>query len=128
MDKKMIIPAHLKRLHDNWHFSPGVLVGDTLYISGTIGILPDGTIPHNPEDQYVACFENMKAVLEEAGATFENVVEMTSFHTDLQHSLALFSEIRDRYVTDPYPTWTALGVRELANRDLVVEINGLARL
>ena len=128
MKKKMIIPAHLKSLHDNWHFSPGVLVGDTLYISGAIGFLPDGTIPVNPEDQYIACFENIKAVLEEAGATYDNMVEMTSFHTDLQHSLSLFSEIRDRYISDPYPTWTALGVRELSNRDLVVEINGTARL
>ena len=128
MNKKMIIPAHLKSLHDNWHFSPGVLVGDTLYISGTIGFLPDGTIPANPEDQYVACFENVKAVLEEVGASFDNLVEMTSFHLELQHSLSLFSEIRDRYVTDPYPTWTAVGVRELAMRNLIVEINGLARL
>jgi enamine deaminase RidA (YjgF/YER057c/UK114 family) len=128
MKKKMIIPTHLKSLHDNWHFSPGVVVGDTLYISGTIGFLPDGTIPVNPEDQYVACFENVKAVLEEAGATFDNLVELKSFHTDLQHSLALFAEVKDRYVTDPYPTWTALGVRELSNKDLVVELNGLARL
>ncbi len=128
MKKQMIIPAHLKSLHDNWHFSPGVLVGDTLYISGAIGFLPDGTIPANPEDQYIACFENIKAVLEEAGASFDNLVELTSYHTDLQHSLSLFSQIKDRYVTDPYPTWTALGVRELSRRDLVVEISGLARL
>ena len=128
MQKKMIIPAHLKSLHDNWHYSTGLLVGDTLDISGAIGFLTDGTIPVNPEDQYIACFENIKASLEEVGASFDNLVELTSYHTDLQHSLALFSEIKDRYVTDPYPTWTALGVRELSTRDLVVEIGGLARL
>jgi enamine deaminase RidA (YjgF/YER057c/UK114 family) len=128
MQKKMIIPAHLKSLHDNWHYSPGLLVGDTLHISGAIGFLPDGTIPVNPEDQYIACFENIKAILEEVGASFDNLVELTSYHTDLQHSLALFSEIKDRYVADPYPTWTALGVRELSTRDLVVEVGGLARL
>ncbi len=128
MEKKMIMPPHLKALHDNWHFSPGVLVGDTLYVSGAIGYLPDGTIPRNPTAQYIACFENIKAVLEEAGASFDNLVEMKSYHTDLQHSLADFAEIRDRYVTEPFPTWTAIGVRELSNRDLVVEIDGVAKL
>ena len=38
MQKRMIVPDRLKSLHDNWHYSPGVLVGDTLYISGAIGI------------------------------------------------------------------------------------------
>ncbi len=128
MEKKMIIPEHWRSLHDNWHFSPGVVVGDTLYISGAIGVLPDGRIPRNPEDQYVAVFENVKAVLEEAGATFANLVDMTSYHTNLQYTLAPFSEVRDRYIEDPYPTWTALGVHELSTRDLIVEMKGIARL
>ena len=128
MEKKAIIPAQLQNLHDSWHFSPGVLVGDTLYISGVIAVLPDGSVPPNPEDQYVTCFEYIKAVLEEAGGTFDNLVDMVSYHTDLQHSLSQFVEVRDRYVTEPYPTWTAVGVRELSNRDIVVEIRGIARL
>ncbi|MDA0339320.1 MAG: RidA family protein [Proteobacteria bacterium] len=128
MEKKMIIPKDMYQLHDNWHFSPGIVVEDTLYIGGTIGMRSDGSIPRNPEDQFVLCFENMKAVLEEAGATFDNLVDLTSFHTDLQHNLAVFSEVKDRYVNDPFPGWTAIGVRELANRDLVVEIKGIACL
>ena len=128
MNKQIIIPDRLRSLHESWHFSPGILIDNALYISGTIGVLPDGTIPPNPEDQYVACFENMKSVLDEVGATFANLTEMTSYHVYVQHSLAGFFEVRDRYVVDPYPTWTALGVRELSNKDLVVEIKGLAHI
>lgn len=128
MEKKMIIPEYLQSLHDNWHFSPGVLVGDTLYISGAIGISRDGTIPPNPEEQYVAVFENIRAVLELAGATFANLVQMKSYHTNLQYTLSPFSEVRDRYIEDPYPTWTAIGVHELSTKDLIVEVDGVARL
>ena len=128
MAKQIIIPERLRSLHESWHFSPGILVDGTLYISGAIGVLPDGTIPRNPADQYVACFENIKSVLDEVGASFADVVEMTSYHTDLQHSLADFFEVRDRYVSEPWPTWTAIGVRELSNRDLVVEIKSQARI
>ena len=128
MQKRMIVPDRLKSLHDNWHYSPGLLVGDTLYISGAIGIRPDGVIPRSPEAQYELCFENMQAVLEEVGATFDNLVDLKTYHIELQHSIAIFAEVKDRYIRDPYPTWTAIGVRELANRDLMVEIDGVAKL
>jgi enamine deaminase RidA (YjgF/YER057c/UK114 family) len=128
MQKKMIVPDRLKSLHDNWHYSPGLLVGDTLYISGAIGIMSEGQIPRNQEAQFELCFENMKAVLEMVGATFDNLIDMKSYHIELQHSIALFAEVKDRYVNDPYPTWTAIGVRELAHRDLIVEIDGVAKL
>jgi enamine deaminase RidA (YjgF/YER057c/UK114 family) len=128
MEKRMIVPERLRRLHDNWHYSPGLLVGDTLYISGAIGIDPEGHIPRNQESQFELCFENMRAVLEAVGATFDNLVDLKTYHIELQHSIALFAEVKDRYINDPFPTWTAIGVRELAHRDLVVEIDGVARL
>ena len=67
-------------------------------------------------------------MLEEVGATFDNLVDLKTYHIELQHSIAVFAEVKDRYIKDPYPTWTAIGVRELANRDLMVEIDGVAKL
>jgi enamine deaminase RidA (YjgF/YER057c/UK114 family) len=127
-ERKIITPPHLADLAKAWHFSPGLLIGDTLYIAGTIGVKEDGSFPSSPHDQYIRCFENMKAVLEAADMSFKNVVDLVSYHTDLQHSLADFTEVRNEYIPDPpFPVYAAFGVDELASRELYTEIKATAR-
>ena len=56
-----------------------------------------------------------------------DVVEMTTFHVDFDEHLGTFMKVKDRYVNEPYPAWTAIGVSALAFGSLV-EIKVVARV
>lgn len=65
-------------------FSDGVVVGDTLYIAGRIGIDPKtGTVPAQVDDELRLLFAEFKAVLEHAGMTFDDLVWVQVFSPDL---------------------------------------------
>ena len=68
----------------------------------------------------------MRSVLEAAGATLADVVELMTFHTDLRGEMAAFSKVKDAFFTERYPSWTAVGVTELALPELLVEIRAVA--
>jgi enamine deaminase RidA (YjgF/YER057c/UK114 family) len=88
-----------------------------------------------PEAQFVQTFENVKKVLNAAGATFDHVVEMVTYHvtspelytTSGQQPLTipylpLFIQVKERYFINSYPTWTGVGVTTLSTPGLIVEI------
>ena len=81
-----------------------------------------------PEAQFAQAFENVKSVLAAAKLDFSDVVEMTTFHVGLQQHLGTFLAVKDRYLTAPYPAWTAIGIVELAVPGALVEIRVTARL
>ena len=125
-ERQTIIPKGYEVQHEEWGLAPAVRVGDTLYCSGQLGIGPDGALPPDPEAQLVQAFEHVKAVLEAAGACFEDVVELTSFHVGLRAELATFTKVRDRYIGRPYPAQTAVGVAELGLPGAIVELKATA--
>lgn len=107
-----IIPDGMQSIYDNIHYAPAVRVGDTLYISGQIGRNADMQLVEDKEAQFVQTFENMKTVLDAAGFEFSDIVDVTSFHTDMR-DLPLYMKVRDRYFTGNYPAWTAIGAASL---------------
>ena len=58
----------------------------------------------------------------EAGLTFSDIVEMTTYHIGLEKHFQDFILIKDEFIGEPYPAWTAVGVSELAEDDAVIEI------
>lgn len=126
---KRIIPKSMQSFYDNYHFAPAVVDGKHLRCSGVIGInLADGSVAADPHAQFVQAFENLAEVLEEGGASFASVSEMTTFHVGLQQHLETFMAVKDRYIKTPYPAWTAIGISELAIPGGLVEIRVTARL
>lgn len=111
-DREPIIPSGMQAVYDNIHYAPAVRVGDTLYISGQIGRDGNMQLVEEKEAQFVQTFENMKKVLDAAGFDFGDVVDVTSFHTDMR-DLPLYMKVRDRYFTADYPAWTAIGAAQL---------------
>ena len=107
-------------------YSPAVRAGDFLYVAGQIGLNPDGSMPANDEGQIVNAFDRLKIVLEEAGASLDDIVELVSYHVGLQNHLGKFVEIKSRYIREPYPTWTILEIAGLARPGLVIEIKAVA--
>ncbi|MBV9385495.1 MAG: RidA family protein [Chroococcidiopsidaceae cyanobacterium CP_BM_ER_R8_30] len=139
--REAIIPEGMEILYEKYHYYPGIKIGNTLYIAGQVGRDENMQIVMEPEAQFVQTFENVKKVLSAAGATFNHVVEMVTCHVasaDLYTAsgqqpstipyLPLFIEVKDRYFTNPYPTWTGVGVATLSTPGLIVEIKCTAVL
>jgi len=127
-ETSVVIPKGQEVFYDRFHFAPAVKDGDRLYCSGVIGVGADGKVPADPETQFTQAFEMLKSVLTTAGASLKDVVEMTTFHTGLQTHLPTFMKVKDRYLQEPYPAWTAIGITELALPGGLVEIKVIARL
>jgi enamine deaminase RidA (YjgF/YER057c/UK114 family) len=107
-------------------YSAAVRAGDFVFVAGQIGLNPDGTMPEDAETQIVNAFERLKVVLEAAGCSMRDIVELISYHVGLQKQLTTFVEIKSRYVPAPFPTWTILEVAGLARPGLVIEIKAVA--
>jgi enamine deaminase RidA (YjgF/YER057c/UK114 family) len=123
----LVIPASMQVMYDRFHFAPAVRAGDVLLCSGQIGVGPDGRGIPDPEAQFTAAFEGVKTVLAEAGLGLEDLLEITTYHAGGMQHLPTFMKVKDRYVKDPYPAWTAIGVVELAVPGGLVEIRATAR-
>ena len=122
-----VIPAARQRVYDNWHFAPATRSSGMLYLSGVIGTGRGGKAIEGPEEQFEAAFKGVELVLGEAGAGFADVVEMTTYHVGLNEHIATFMKVKDRFVAEPYPAWTAIGVSELAVPGGLVEIRVIAK-
>jgi enamine deaminase RidA (YjgF/YER057c/UK114 family) len=107
-------------------YSAAVRAGDFVYVAGQIGLNPDGSMPEDDDTQIVNAFERLKLVLEAAGCSLGDVVELVSYHVGLQKHLARFVEIKSRFVPAPFPTWTILEIAGLARPGLVIEIKAVA--
>ena len=125
---RRIIPASQKALYDNFHFAPAVVDGQNLRCSGVVGMNPDGSVPEDPEDQFEQAFRAIGEVLAEAGAEFSDITEMTTFHIGMRQHMGAFTRVREQFIAEPYPAWTAVGTTELALPGALVEIRVTARL
>ena len=139
-NREVIIPQGMEILYEKYRYCPGIKVGNTLYISGQVGRDENLQIVKGTEAQFVQAFENVKKVLTAAGASFDDVVEMITYHvtganivSGGKHSaseqqqltiphLPLFIDVKDRYFTSKFPTWTGVGVTGLSTAGLIVEI------
>ncbi len=105
-------------------YSQAVKVGNTVYLSGQIGLDPVSmTLVDGIEAQIIQVFENIKAVVEAAGANLNDIAKLNIFLTDLNH-FSLVNEIMARYFQQPYPARAAIGVAALP-RNALVEMDGI---
>ena len=124
-----VIPPGSEFQYEKLHFAPGLRVGDTLHVSGVIGVGPDGVCSDDPATQFGQAFEGLAAVLEAAGGSLDDVVEMTTFHVGLQANMRTFiSTMKQHLTSEPWPAWTAIGITELAIPGGMVEIRATADL
>ena len=126
MRKQTIIPLGMEPYYEHYHFSPAVKVGDTVWVSGQTGMKPTGEVPASLEEQAVLALECLKYVLEAAGATLDDVVELSTFHVDFPNGAETIMAVKDRYFTAGYPAWTAVGVTTLAVPGLLLEVKAVA--
>ncbi|OWT80080.1 MULTISPECIES: Rid family detoxifying hydrolase [Alcaligenaceae] len=88
--------------------------GKTVYLSGQIGLEPDSgeMVSENFEAQVRQAFENMQAVIKEAGGTLNHIVKLTLFLTDLG-KFAAANAIMAEIIPQPFPARSTVGVASL---------------
>ena len=123
---RSVIPEPLAGNYTNWHFSPGHWADNVLFLSGCTGAGADGHVSLDISRQCHAAFVKLKLTLEAANLDFSHVVEITTYHVGLQKGLEIFKSIKDDYIVEPYPAWTAIGVVELASPGAMIEIRAVA--
>lgn len=126
LKRQSINPPPTEVFYEHYHFSQATRVGDMIWVSGQVGMDAEMVPGKDVEEQAHQAFQALKYVLEAAGATLADVVELTTFHTDLQGDMDTFSHVKDQYFTSRYPSWSALGVSQLALPDLRLEIRAVA--
>ncbi len=128
-DNSAIIPSAMAgRGMDDWKMSPAIASGGFLFLTGMTGRNADGTVPDGVEAQMVSAFEKVLLILDEAGCDASDIVEMTTYHKALEDNIELIKEVRGRYVAEPWPAWTAIGVSGFTHPDTVFEVRVIAKL
>jgi len=108
-------------------YSQAVKVGDTVYLSGQIGLDPASMqLVEGIEAQIHQVFRNLRAVAEAAGGGLADMAKLNIFLTDLGH-FARVNEIMAQYFSQPYPARAAVGVASLP-RGALVEADGILAL
>jgi enamine deaminase RidA (YjgF/YER057c/UK114 family) len=113
-----------RQFQEEYGFSDAVTVGDTIHLSGIVAGSRPGETDLKPA--YDRAYKHIGAILKRAGASFDDVVDMTSFHTDVEAQLKPMSEVHKTYVKAPYPAWTAIGVAKILGNG-ITEIKITAR-
>ena len=125
MPLDVIVPEQDKPQYNRFHFAPAVRAGGMVVCSGQIGAGSDG-IPDSAEEEFRNAWNSVGRVLEEAGLSYENIVEYTTYHVKMHDHLGDFMKVRDEFVSEPWPAWTAIGITELAIPGARVEIRVMA--
>ncbi|MEN0136617.1 MAG: RidA family protein [Rhodococcus sp. (in: high G+C Gram-positive bacteria)] len=127
MKRQLINPPGTEATYDRLHLSQATRVGDLIWVSGQVGIDPTTRMTADGmKAQARFAFEGVQSVLEAAGAGLGDIVELTTFHTDLRGDIEEFVRVKDEYLPDRYPSWTAVGVTQLARPEFLVEIRVVA--
>lgn len=106
-------------------YSQGIIVNNMFYSSGQIPLTPDGElVTGDIQDQAHQVFSNLKAVLEEAGASLETVIKTTVFIKDM-NDFAKLNEVYGEYFNEHKPARSCVEVARLP-KDVLVEIEVIA--
>jgi len=125
--REPVFPANRHALYEEHGYSAAMRLGDLLFVSGQVGSRADGT----PEPDFTAqvrlAFDNLNATLAAAGCTFDDLIDVTTFHTDPENQFPAIMQVKQSlFPNPPYPNWTAVGVTWLAGFDF--EIKVIARI
>ena len=124
MKKEFISP---KGVYNYPSYSHAVKVGNIVFIAGQVGEDEEGkTVEGGFEAQALKAFENMKVVLEAAGADFKDVVKLNGFFANYLRDRSKYHEIRSRFFSPPLPIATNVQVAFTAFPEILLEIEAVA--
>ena len=115
-----------RRFQEEWGYADAVIVGDTVYLSGVVAGLRNGET--DLKLAYERAFARIGKILERSGASWDDVVDITSYHTDLTSQMPAIIAVKNKYIGPPPPAWTAIGVSRLIPNNGITEIKMVAKL
>jgi enamine deaminase RidA (YjgF/YER057c/UK114 family) len=125
---RFLVPQGVgEHMRDNYHYSQGVQVGGMIYVTGQGGWNESFDIPESVDEQVANAFRNIETVLAEASASWADVIDITSYHVDVDEAVlgTMVAKLRE-YCPDHQPLWTVVGVASLALPPMKVEISANA--
>ncbi len=105
-------------------YADAVVAGGMIHLSGVIAAPRPGETGFEPA--YERAFQQIAATLKRAGASWADVVDITTYHTDLIAQAEAIKTVKNRHVEAPYPAWTAIGVTRLFEEAGITEIKVVA--
>ncbi len=113
-----------RAFQERYGFSDAVIAGDTIYMSGVVvGQNAGETL----EAAYERTYRRIAAILARAGAGWDDVVDLTSYHTEITAQLEAMAAVHRRHVNAPFPAWTAIDIDRLVPDGGITEIKIVAR-
>ncbi len=128
MSFESVVTPSGKFAYDRMHFSQATKSGGFLFLSGVIGTGEKGKLPDSMEEEFNNAWKSIGEILAQAGAGYGDIVECTTYHVDFHSHINEFSTIRDQYINEPWPAWTAIGISELLVPGARVEIRVTVKL
>jgi enamine deaminase RidA (YjgF/YER057c/UK114 family) len=121
-----ITPSSIRRPFARYSHAVELAPADRLvFCSGQLGIASDDTIPEDAGEQTELCFDNIAAILNEAGMGLEHILRINAFVSDRDH-LKPYMAVRDRLFPDPAPASTLMIVSGFARPEFKIEIEVIA--
>lgn len=117
----------VRRFFTEWGFAEAVIDGDRIWLSGVVAGLRKGETAADAEAAYDRAWKMLDDVLRRSGSSFDGVVDITTYHTDLPAQFDGFRKVKDRYIREPFPAWTAIDIDRLVPDNGLVEIKIVAR-
>lgn len=115
-------------MYDNFHFSEASKCNGLLLCSGVIGTGKNGKLPQDIKEEFRNAWTGIGRLLKHCGIGYDDIVEYTSYHVGLHANMGDFMSVRDEFISEPWPAWTAIGITELAIPGAHVEIRVTAKL
>jgi len=109
-----------------WGYASAIRVGDMLYLSGVVAGVRKGETDLTLG--YERAFKKIGETLKSAGASWDDVIDITTFHTDLTTQMPAIVAVKNRYIRAPFPAWTAMQVARLIPNNGITEIKIMARV
>jgi len=109
--RDVVFPPNRHALYERNRYSPAVRSNGFLFVSGQVGSREDGSPEPDLRQQVRLAFQNLNAILEAAGGSFDDVVDVTVFMVDPQSQFeTMWEVVPEFWGSAPYPNITAVGV------------------
>ncbi|MBB5710532.1 RidA family protein [Sphingomonas xinjiangensis] len=121
--RDVVFPADRHALYEAHGYSAAVKADTLLFVSGQVGSRADGSPEPDFEAQVRRAFANLQSVLQAGGCGWDDVIDVTTFHTDPEQQFGTMMAVKaEIFGEPPYPSWTAVGVNWLAGFDFEIKV------
>ena len=118
--------ARQRQMQEQIGWADAVVSNGMVYVSGVPAYLATGET--DTEKAYTRAFDAIGATLKRAGVSWDDVVSLTTYHTDVNAQIETFAKVKSRYIKAPPPAWSAIGTNGLLQPGGLVEISVIAHV